>query len=326
MISTRRLYSSVLRCARSGAVCAVLAAALAPVASGAEFVAKRDGDSITVTLDGKIFTAYKFAPNLKKPYLWPVAGPASGASLTIESHATQYPHHNSLWFGCDRVNGGNYWQDENERGQILSQGPRIVEGAGQRIVLEDVCLWKQPGKEAILRDVRRITITAPSAEQRFIDFDITLIALTGITIEKSNHALFSARMVPELSVNAGGVLINAHGGTAEKGTFAKPSPWCDYAGARGGVKEGLAILEHPENRWAPSPWFTRDYGFFSPTPMNWLEDGPMRIAKGERVTLRYRVIAHTGDALEAEIAKRFEEYVAEPLSEAPGKLESGLEL
>ena len=44
-------------------------------------------------------------------------------------------------------------------------------------------------------------------------------------------------------------------------------PGQSSAGARGGVTEGIAIFQHPGNRWYPSKWFTRDYGFFSPTPM-----------------------------------------------------------
>ncbi|MDD2599917.1 MAG: PmoA family protein [Kiritimatiellae bacterium] len=42
----------------------------------------------------------------------------------------------------------------------------------------------------------------------------------------------------------------------------------DLVGRRGsGAFKGLAILQHPENPWYPSPWFTRDYGLLSPTPM-----------------------------------------------------------
>ncbi|GAF95919.1 unnamed protein product, partial [marine sediment metagenome] len=36
-----------------------------------------------------------------------------------------------------------------------------------------------------------------------------------------------------------------------------------YSGTRDGITEGIAILQHPDNRWFPAKWFTRDYGFFS---------------------------------------------------------------
>ena len=239
---------------------AVLIAALllaGQLAGAANLSATLEKDQVIVKLDGEIFTSYKFSNDLKKPYLYPVTGPSSGESVTIESQADRYPHHNSLWFGCDHVNGGNYWQDTNERGQILSQGPKIKKAKGNKIVITDVCLWKQPDQEPVIRDRRAITITAPNKDLRIIDFDITLEPLTDITITNTNHSLFSGRMTPELGVEKGGVLVNAEGALSEKGTFGIASPWCDYYGARNGVTEGMAILQHPENRWYPSKWFTR---------------------------------------------------------------------
>ena len=269
--------------------------------------AKLDKDKVVVTVNGKLFTCYKFAGSQKYPYFWPVNGPASGKSITTET-SQPYPHHHSLFFGCDRVNGGNYWQESNEHGQIVSQGPKIIEASGERVVFTDECFWQQPGKKPIILDSRRVVITSPSEDLRFIDFEITLQPLTNIHILKTNHSLFSARVVPELSVKSGGTLINAEGKTGEKGTWGVASPWCDYSGTRDGVTEGIAILQHPGNRWFPSKWFTRDYGFFSPTRMFWPEGGRTELSKDEVLTLRYRVVVHAGNAKTAGIKKIFEQY------------------
>ena len=266
-----------------------------------------EGSQLIVTAGGEVFTCYKFADSQKYPYFWPVNGPASGKSITTES-SQPYPHHHSLFFGCDRVNGGNYWQEGNERGQIVSQGPRIIEASGERVVFTDECFWQQPGAEPVIRDLRRVVISAPSKDIRFIDFEISLEPLVDICILKTNHSLFSARLVPELSVNSGGVLINAEGKTGEKGTWGAASPWCDYTGTRNGVTEGIAILQHPGNRWFPAKWFTRDYGFFSPTPMFWSEGGRTELPKGRMLTLHYRVVIHAGDVKAAGIKQIFEQY------------------
>jgi hypothetical protein len=279
---------------------------LVPAASQ-KVTAKIEKEQVVVTVDSKLFTCYKFAGSQKYPYFWPVNGPLSGKSITTET-SDPYPHHHSLFFGCDRVNGGNYWQDVNERGQILSQSPKIIEAAGQRIVLTDTCLWKRPGKEPVIKDTRKITICAPSEKLRIIDFKITVTPLVDIEILKTNHSLFSARVVPELSVQSGGTLINAEGNTGEKGTFGVASAWCDYSGTRNDVTEGIAILQNPKNRWYPGKWFSRDYGFFSPTPMNWLEGDKLNLAKDEKLTLEYRVIVHAGDAKTANIAGFFDQY------------------
>ncbi|MHC4189815.1 MAG: DUF6807 domain-containing protein [Planctomycetota bacterium] len=269
--------------------------------------AKLEKNQVVVTVGGKPFTCYKFGKSQKYPYFWPVNGPASGKSITTET-SQPYPHHHSLFFGCDRVNGGNYWQENNEHGQIVSQGPKLIEASGKRVIFTDKCFWRRGGNEPVILDMRRVVITVPSEDMRFIDFGISLEPLTDVEILKSNHALFAARIVPELSVKAGSTLINAEGKTGEKGTWGVASPWCDYSGTRDGVTEGIAILQHPDNRWFPSKWFTRDYGFFSPTPMFWLEDGRLELPKGQTLTLRYRVIVHSNDVKTAGIAEIFEQY------------------
>lgn len=267
-------------------------------------------DQIEISSGAELVTAYKFATSQKYPYLFPVSGPVSGQSVTTES-TEPYPHHHSLFFACDRVNGGNYWQEGNERGQILSQGPTLEVAEGARVVIADECLWKMPEEDAVMKDRRRIAVSAPSDSIRLIDFEIALEPLVDITIEKTNHSLFAARMVPERNVQSGGVLVNAQGDRAEAGTFGVASPWCDFSGSRNDIREGLAILQHPTNRWYPAKWFTRDYGFFSPTPMYWPEGDSIKLPKGEVLTLRYRVVVHAGDMTNADLATMHERYAAE---------------
>jgi hypothetical protein len=284
---------------------------------------KLEKDHISVTIDGKLFTCYKFKVSQKYPYFWPVNGPVSGKSITTET-SQPWPHHHSLFFGCDRVNGGNYWQESNEHGQIISQGPKLIKKSGSQIIFTDTCFWQKPGKEPIILDRRHVTITAPNKNLRLIDFEISLKPLTDIRILKTNHALFSARVVPELSVQSGGTLINAEGKTSEKETWGVESPWCDYSGIREGIKEGIAILQHPKNRWFPCKWFTRDYGFFSPTPMNWLENDHLDLPKGRTLTLRYRVVVHTSDVKTAGIEKIFNQYKQSTKNSQAQKIEMEL--
>jgi hypothetical protein len=273
--------------------------------------AETQDDAVIVRVDGEVFTTYRFAPSQKYPYLFPVNGPRSGRSITTES-SDPYPHHHSLFIACDRVNGANFWQEDNARGQIVSQGPTIEEQGGGRVVISDRCDWRVPGQEAVLQDERRITIQAPGPDLRWIDCEFTLVALAPVEILKTNHSLFAARVVPELSVGSGGTLVNAEGKTTEKGTWGVASAWCDASGERQGVAEGIAILQHPANRWYPAPWFTRDYGFLSPTPMFWPENGEStQLAQGERLTLRYRVVVHAGNAETAHITQLAEDYANE---------------
>ena len=275
-----------------------------------KITAEQVGDKIEFRVNGNLFTSYILSEFEKYPFFFPVNGP-SNATVTSMRNAN-YPHHSSLFFGCDKVNGGNYWQEGLERGQIISLRADILESGGDKAVVENENIWKRPGAYAPIKDKRKITVSVPSPEKFQIDFDIVMEMLMDVTIDKTNHSLFSGRMDPDLAVTNGGTMINAEGETGEKGTFGKRSAWIDYYGERMGKTEGMAILQHPSNEWFPAPWFTRDYGFFSPTPMYWPEnDKNIVLKKGEQIKLRYRVLVHSGDHTEARIAEEFEKYKSE---------------
>ena len=273
--------------------------------------ATKVGNRIDVVVGNQFFTSYHFQPDEKYPFFFPVNGPVSGASTTSMRNG-EFPHHSSLFFGCDRVNGGNYWQEGLERGQIVSVGARIVEAKGERVVIEDECIWKRPDAQAPIIDRRKITISSPSSNLYQLDFDIEMEMLMDVTILKTNHSLFSARIDPDLTVKQGGVMINSEGKEGEKGTFGVASSWIDCYGKRKTGIEGITIMHHPSNKWYPSPWFTRDYGFISPTPMYWPENRETTdLRKGEKINLRYRVLVHAGDSKQAGIVQLFEQYKKE---------------
>lgn len=272
-----------------------------------KITAEQVGDKIEIRINNNLFTNYILSENEKYPFFFPVNGPSKASVTSIRN--ANYPHHSSLFFGCDKVNGGNYWQEGIERGQIISLRADIIETGGDKVVIENECIWKRPGAKSPIKDIRTITVWAPSKNLYIIDFDITMEMLLDVTIDKTNHSLFSGRMDPDLAVTNGGTMINAEGETSEKGTFGKASAWIDYYGERMGNIEGMAILQHPTNKWYPSTWFTRDYGFFSPTPMYWPENEKETVLKkGEIVKLRYRVLVHSGDHKTAKIATEFEKY------------------
>jgi hypothetical protein len=81
-------------------------------------------------------------------------------------------------------------------------------------------------------------------------------------------------------------------------------------GRRGNIEEGLVILDHSSNPWTPSRWFTRDYGFFSPTPLQWRSE-PLHFDKGDRLRLRYRVMVHADAPQSAELSRLSADFNAE---------------
>jgi hypothetical protein len=258
-------------------------------------------------------TSYRAHPTQKYPYFYPLIGPVSGLSLTSET-ALPWPHHRSLFFACDRVNGGNYWQAELETGQIISGGPRVGQATATSVEILDQCHWHRPGEEPQVADKRRFVVTVDGPRRRTIDADIEWIAVRGVTIERTNHALFSLRAAIDITPWGGGTLVSSEGNVGEAATFGKPARWCCFFGKRartaGEVVEGIALFDHPQNPWPDCPWFTRDYGFISPMPFQWITE-PWQMPAGQSVRLRYRVVLHAGDPAEAGLEGLYQQWVNE---------------
>jgi hypothetical protein len=251
------------------------------------------GPQIWVRCVGVTLTSYRAHPTQKYPYFFPFAGPATGVSLTAES-CEPYPHHRSVMFACDRVNGADYWQEGLERGQIVSRGPTAEVDEAGRVVIADACEWRVKDQPVDLADRRRFTLSAPSPEVRLLEADLTLTAARDVQIARTNHSLFAVRCAPELAPTGGGTLVNSEGQSGEKATFGQKAAWCAFQGSRFDATEGVALMDHPANPWSPCPWFTRDYGFISPTPMNWLPDDGLTLAQGASLRLRYLVVGYAG--------------------------------
>lgn len=293
---------------RSFRPAAARAATPGPAGEGLEGLSTYDlGPQFWVRWNNRPVTVYRAHRSQKLPYLFPLTGPDSGLPLTSES-ALPYPHHRSAWFGCDRVNGGNYWQEGLDRGQILSSGPRWGQRTPSSVEILDACEWRRPGGPPVLSDERRITVSVPSPDRHLIDWDMTLTAVEEVTVPQTNHSLFSVRAAPELTPVGGGALVNSDGARGEKGTYGVPASWCAFHGPRsGGRPEGIALLDHPANPWSPCPWFTRDYGFMSPTPL-YFQQTPWKLGAGKALRLRYRLVLFAG-SLEA-VGTSFREWIA----------------
>ncbi|MCB9767616.1 MAG: PmoA family protein [Candidatus Omnitrophica bacterium] len=271
-----------------------------------ELTAVKGEERIDVAIDGELFTSYRHPSDWKFPYLYPLIGPYTGKTITIEK-GVGHPHHRSLYFAIDKVNGGNYWQEGLERGRMVSQGPKVVE-TGDRVVITDVCDWERDGAPSPVRDYRRVTIEARSHSIRTIQFDIEIEFKIDTEVLPSNHALFSAEVLPELSAQFAGKIVDAEGNVDEAGTFGVKSVWCDYSGERNGIDEGVAILQHPSNPCFPWQNFTRDYGFMSPTPMYWIPEEGLHYKAGDKVAMSFLVVVHGGTPKEADIDSIYREW------------------
>ena len=90
--------------------------AIQPVFLLAQVKVESSESQITVTVNGKQFTALQIGKDANKPYLAPLLT-ASGKHITrgfpmekIAGEATDHPHQRGIWMGFEHLSGMNLWE------------------------------------------------------------------------------------------------------------------------------------------------------------------------------------------------------------------------
>lgn len=278
-----------------------------------------------VSLDGKPFAGYRKDFN-GTPIIWPVVGPnekpmtrAFPMSDDVSGEKKDHPHHRSIWFTHDDVNGNKHW---GGGGVIEHQAFLRAECDGKTATLATKNHWlDKQTKDAICSDIRTVTF-GTLAGHRYIDFDIVLTAeLDEVTVSDTKEGTFALRVPTSVDVDSkktdpalGGTIINAEGLKDDK-AWGKRSPWVDYSGPVDGEIVGIAIFNHPNSFRYPTWWHVRTYGLFAANPFGIKDfepelntDGTVVLKKGESLRFYYRVILHAGDADTMDIGKLYKEY------------------
>jgi hypothetical protein len=252
---------------------------------------------------------YSGAP---KPYFHPLLGSA-GIPLTIYE---PYDHlwHRGLWFTIKLVNGENFWEESAPFGtQETEPYPEVIARADGAVAVSSALEWRRSGGEIALEEQREWVWRA--TEDGFsIDWQSRLTPTRDTLLDRTPYTTWGGY---------GGLVFR---GTRElhETRFLIPdgesermrgerAPWCDLSGRLDGgpnLSAGVCFLDHPQNPRHPTPF----YGHPAPgTFLNaaFLFHEPLRLPAGETLTLRYRVLIHSGawstDRAQAEHARYVDE-------------------
>lgn len=292
-------------------------------------ITQRDGRA-TVKINGELFTEYVYEGHAK-PILYPIIGP-TGIAMTrhypmkkgVDNEARDHPHHKSLWFTHDDVNGSQFWLEYPSPGSDLKPGKIVQQSmAIQGNTIHTQNHWLAHDGKLVCRDSRTVRFGTTSVG-RFIDFGIEIMASDGdVRFGDTKEGTMGIRTHPLLRLQtddkrgnhtAKGQAVNSEGiqGGAIWGKRAK---WVDYWAPIDGKTVGIAIFDHPSNPRHPTWWHARKYGLVAANPFG-VHDfenkpegtGDMTIKSGESLTLRYRFLFHRGDAEAADIPKQYQHF------------------
>ncbi len=295
-------------------------------------------------LDFRIGTAlvsrYHIAPDVAKPYFWPVNAPnevpltrAWPMEKAPPGGSTDHPHQKSAWFchgdvipeglaiqhRIKGIEGVDFWSEAPGHGRIVcTQVGQLKESAGNHAQIATHNEWRTADDLKVLDEERTIHLYDLGAA-RLIVLDIDVSAsVCPVTFGDTKEGSMGIRINDQIRADKGaGRIENAEGKVGEKECWGYPSAWCDYSGPIDGKVVGLAILADPSNRY-PSCWHSRGYGLMAANPFGRARSGfpamkgrtdLVRLGKGEHLKLRYGLLLHTGDARDGKVAELYQHFV-----------------
>lgn len=284
-----------------------------------------------VSVDGELFAEY-LTQHAHQPCIWPLIGP-TGKAMTraypigpkVDGESHDHPHHHSFWFTHGNVNGYDFWgntvkqSDGKSSDRIVHRQFTALENIDQHAKIVTINDWMH-GDEKVCEDEREFVFGAGD-DSRWIDCRLTLKATDGdVVFGDTKEGSFAVRVADTMKVDAnlGGVIINREGLTNEN-AWGVPSRWVDYSGPVEGEPVGIAMLSHPKSFRPEVRWHVRTYGLFAANPFGQhdfpspgLQQGEYTLKNGDELTLRYRVLLHTGDALHGKVEEAYRDYAGQP--------------
>lgn len=253
-------------------------------------------DQASFQYQGVELTRYHFGATLKRPFLYPLMGPA-GRSLTRMGHPhdpVTHSHHNSVWISHNDVGGVSFWDDR--------PGPRIecqrieqYEDGPTSAWLLGVNAWMDAQRKTLMTERRRIEVQRIAADEWLLLVDLQLEAPgpAPLVLGQSPFGLIGVRMAKTIGVHdGGGRILNSEGQRGEEPIFRKPARWVDYSGpVTNEVAGGIALMDHPTNVSYPTPFHVRGDGWMG---ASLTVNGPLTLKPGRPLRLRYGLWLHPG--------------------------------
>jgi len=300
-----------------------------PPAKQTGFRWEQSETALALLKDGHVLWRLNFDRKEGKPYFHPVALP-DGTVLTW-LRPPDHPWHRALWWSWKLIDGLNYWEEDRKTGlsagrtEIVDVKVTPVQDWSARIEMElsyhptgrRESAAPLPDASPVLRERRLIAVSALDAAscyrmdwtttftagERDVNLDRTPIPGQPKGVGHGGYAGLSARMA---EATRKWVFTNSEGqiGSAAHGKAAR---WMDFSGkTAAGGEGGLCIFDHPKNLRHPSPWYVaQGMPYVSPAL---LFNEPYTLPAGSSLTLRYRILVHTGVAGKEALDKEWGDF------------------
>jgi len=284
------------------ALAVILSLAMVASAQSVRVARKDDEKRVDVTVDGKLFTSYRWDERIFRPVLYPIF--SSGGSFvtrgfpyeTRDGDTVDHPHQVGASLSYGSVNGIDFWNSSTFRtaeemkhmGRIAHTAVVSTKSGDGKGELLTKAAWIGPDGSTLLFEMTRYVFYA-SGSKRWIDRDTRLTAgPVDVTFGDSKEGMFAIHLPSELeqsdqtkvkvtttqgvisvrgsSDKLSGVYANSEGLTGESKIWGTLGKWAVVTGKVGSENITVAIFDHPSNTNFPSRMMVRGYGLLALNP------------------------------------------------------------
>jgi hypothetical protein len=270
-------------------------------------------------------TCYHFAPALRRPFWYPIAGPG-GRPLSRMGHPRDpytHSHHNSVWISHANVGGVDFWSDHGQNlGRIVHRWVKQYEDGDRSAWMLSLNAWEDGKGKVLLNEWRRCEVQPLDGDDWLMLIDLQLEAPPGgpVTLGQTPFGLIGVRMAKTIGVNdGGGRILNSQGQVNEEQAFRKPARWVDYSGPiTNQLRGGITLMDHPQNPGHPTPFHVRNDGWMG---ASLTLNGPLTIQPDKPLRLRYGLWIHAAMPTPVEIQARWKGFATRGLRTIPASRE-----
>ncbi len=243
----------------------------------------------------------QIAKQNERPYIHPIIAP-DGKGVMTEFRPAHHLHQTGIYWGLKKVNGRDYfmkWQSDYWRG-ISAE---VIEEKGEKVKWRTVYDMLDENGNTIMVETQDWSMQQFDG-QYVLDLEWTGEAKTDVVMEKFYVGGLFVRM-PWVKETVGEI-INASG-QRNMEIEDQRAIWTDIGIKLDGRDDfaHIAIFDHPGNKAFPTPWRVDNEMGMGPSGQIL---GDWKIAKGEKETIRYRLLVYTGELNKAILTKSWKEF------------------
>ena len=256
-----------------------------------------------------------------------------------------HPHHVGAWLNYESVNGHDFWnnstaiKDRSKYGTIKHETvTKVKSGKGKGALNVKASWYMADGKGKHVLDENTAFTFFARGQIRIIDRSTTLTATKdSVYFKDVKDGFFAIRVARELEhpsnqadnfVDANGIvtrvekmdnssitgLYRSSEGIEGDAVWSTRARWVNLSGKIGKEDIAVCLIDHPQNPRYPTYWHARGYGLFAANPLgakvfsNGKDELNLKLAPGQSVTFKYRMVIASGKLSDAEINVLAAEY------------------